>query len=183
MAVLRVMQLPRRAVIFVAILLATLAFDQGSKAWAKTLPVDPAGCPTADLAAHRCRGVPQSVIDGFWDWELALNDGAAFSNLRGSQVLLSLIAIGALVMLTVMARRTKPEQRIQRIAYAMIAGGALGNLIDRVRDGAVTDFVRWKAGSHEWPIFNVADVALVIGVALLVLESIAARRRPGTLLA
>lgn len=177
------MQLPRRAVIFVAILLATLAFDQGSKAWAKTLPVDPVGCTTADLAAHRCRGVPQSVIDGFWDWQLALNDGAAFSNLRGSQVLLSLIAIGALVMLTVMARRTKPEQRLQRIAYAMIAGGALGNLVDRVRDGAVTDFVRWKVGGHEWPIFNIADVALVIGVSLLVLESIAARRRPGTLTA
>ncbi len=177
------MQLPRRAVIFVAILLATLAFDQGSKAWAKTLPTSPAGCATAELAAHRCHGVPQPVIEGLWDWELALNDGAAFSNLRGSQVLLSLIAVGALVMLVVMARRTRPEQRLQRVAYAMIAGGALGNLIDRLRDGAVTDFVRWKVGEHAWPIFNVADVALVIGVALLLLESIAARRRPGTLAA
>lgn len=177
------MQLPRRVVIFVAILVATLAFDQGSKAWAKTLPVQPANCTTADLAAHRCHGVPQTVIAGFWDWELALNDGAAFSNLRGQQIILSLIAVGALVMLIAMARRTKPEQRLQRAAYAMIAGGALGNLIDRVRDGAVTDFVRWRIGSHDWPIFNVADVALVIGVALLLLESIAARRRPGTLAA
>lgn len=177
------MQLPRRVVIFVAILIATLAFDQGSKAWAKTLPTSPAACDTADLAAHRCQGVPQSVIGGFWDWELALNDGAAFSNFRGKQVLLSLIACAAVLVLVVMARRTKPEQRLQRAAYAMIAGGALGNLIDRVRDGAVTDFVKWKVGSHEWPIFNVADVALVIGVALLLLESIAARRRPGTLAA
>ena len=177
------MQLPRRVVIFVAILLATLAFDQGSKAWAKTLPVQPANCSTAELAAHRCHGVPQPVVAGFWDWELALNDGAAFSNFRGNQVVLSLIAVGALVMLVWMARRTKPEQRLQRAAYAMIAGGALGNLLDRVRDGAVTDFVRWKVGSHAWPIFNVADVALVIGVALLVLESIAARRRPGILAA
>jgi signal peptidase II len=52
-----------------------------------------------------------------------------------------------------------------------------------VREGAVVDFVRWKLGGHQWPIFNVADVALVIGVALLLLESIAARRRPGTLTA
>ncbi len=177
------MQLPRRVVIFVAILVVTLAFDQGSKAWAKTLPVQPANCSTAELAAHRCHGVPQPVVAGFWDWELALNDGAAFSNFRGNQVVLSLIAVGALVMLVWMARRTKPEQRLQRAAYAMIAGGALGNLLDRVRDGAVTDFVRWKVGSHAWPIFNVADVALVIGVALLVLESIAARRRPGILAA
>lgn len=177
------MQLPRRVAIFVAILVVTLAFDQGSKAWAKTLPVQPANCSTAELAAHRCHGVPQPVVAGFWDWELALNDGAAFSNFRGNQVVLSLIAVGALVMLVWMARRTKPEQRLQRAAYAMIAGGALGNLLDRVRDGAVTDFVRWKVGSHAWPIFNVADVALVIGVALLVLESIAARRRPGILAA
>ena len=177
------MQLPRRAVIFVAILLVTLAFDQGSKAWAKTLPTSPPGCSTAELAAQRCHGIPQPVIDGLWDWELAQNDGAAFSNLRGSQVLLSLLAVGALVMLVVMARRTRPEQRLQRAAYAMIAGGALGNLIDRLRDGAVTDFVRWRVGEHAWPIFNVADVALVIGVALLLLESIAVWRRPGTLAA
>ncbi len=177
------MQPPRRVVIFVAILLGTLAFDQGSKAWAKTLPVQPATCSTAELAAHRCHGVPQTVVEGFWDWELALNDGAAFSNLRGQQLVLSLIAVSALVMLVLMARRTTPEQRLQRAAYAMIAGGALGNLVDRVRDGAVTDFVHWKVGSHEWPIFNVADVALVIGVAVLLLESIAARRRPSTLAA
>lgn len=174
----------KRLVIFVAIFLATLAFDQGSKAWARSsLPVQPADCSTAELAAHRCRGVPQSVIDGFWDWELAMNDGAAFSNLRGSRILLSLIACAAIVLLCVIARRTKAEQRLQRVAYAMIAGGALGNLVDRVRDGAVVDFVRWKIGGHQWPIFNVADVALVIGVALLLLESIAARRRPGTLTA
>lgn len=173
----------KRVVIFVALVLATFAFDQGSKAWARTLPVKPADCGTAALAAHTCHGVPQPVIAGFWDWELAMNDGAAFSSWRGSQVLLSLIAIGAIGFLCVLARRTRPEQRLQRVAYAMIAGGALGNLLDRVRDGAVVDFVHWKVGTLDWPIFNVADVALVIGVALLVLESIAARRRPGTLAA
>ena len=173
----------RRVVIFVAMLLVTLAADQGTKAWAHTLPTAPADCTLAQLATRQCHGVPQPVISGFWDWELALNDGAAFSNFRGSQVVLSLIAFGALIMLGVMAWRTKPEQRLQRVAYALIAGGALGNLIDRLQDGAVTDFVRWRIHEHRWPIFNVADVALVIGIALLVLESIAARRRPSTLAA
>jgi signal peptidase II len=173
----------RRVVIFVAMLLVTLAADQGTKAWAQTLPTAPADCTMAELATRQCAGVPQPVISGFWDWELALNDGAAFSNFRGSQVVLSLIAFGALIMLGVMAWRTRPEQRLQRVAYALIAGGALGNLIDRLRDGAVTDFVRWRIHEHRWPIFNVADVALVIGIALLVLESIAARRRPSTLAA
>jgi lipoprotein signal peptidase len=163
------MQFPRRAAIFVVVLLVTLAFDQGSKAWARDLPVDPAGCTTQALASHHCRGVPQPVIEGYWDWELAMNDGAAFSNLRGSRVLLTLLALAALVMIGVMATRTPPEQRLRRFALAMIAGGALGNLVDRLRDGVVTDFVRWHWQEHLWPIFNVADAALVIGVALLVL--------------
>ena len=50
-------------------------------------------------------------------------------------------------------------------AFALIAGGALGNLIDRVRDGAVTDFVRWHVHEHMWPIFNVADAALLVGAS------------------
>ena len=175
------MRATRRGVIFIAMLLVTLALDQGSKAWARTLPVEPAGCTTAALAAHECRGVPQPVIAGLWDWELALNDGAAFSSFRGSRVLLTLLALGALVMLGVMAARTTPEQRLERVALAMIAGGALGNLIDRMRDGAVTDFVRWHYHEHRWPIFNVADVVLVIGVALLMMESVLGRRRPATL--
>ena len=171
-----------RGVIFLAIFFCTAGFDQGSKEWAKTLPVEPAGCAVpGDLIARRCAGVPQPVIEGIWDWELAFNDGAAFSSLRGSQVLLSLLAGLALVVLGVMAARTRPEQHLRRVALAIIAGGAIGNLIDRIRDGAVTDFVRWKAGAHTWPIFNVADAALVIGVILLLLDNFFERRRPARL--
>jgi signal peptidase II len=175
------MPISRRAVIFVALVLVTFAFDQGSKAWARTLPVDPPGCTTAELAAHRCRGIPQPVVAGYWDWELAMNDGVAFSSFRGKRVVLSLLAAAALVWIGIMAWRTKPEERMKRWGLAFVFGGALGNLFDRVRDGAVTDFVRWRIEDHRWPIFNIADVALVIGVALLVLESVAARRRPATL--
>jgi signal peptidase II len=164
--------------LFAAILALVVAFDQGSKAWARTLPVSPAGCDVpADLVAHRCRGVPQPVIDGFWDWELAFNTGAAFSSLRGSQYLLGALACLALIALGVMAWRARPEQRLRRIALGMIAGGALGNLIDRVRDGAVTDFVHWRVGEVSWPIFNVADVALIVGVGLMLLAELAEKRR------
>ncbi|HEU0032294.1 MAG TPA: signal peptidase II [Kofleriaceae bacterium] len=164
---------------FVAIVSFWLAFDQGTKAWARTLPVDPAGCAFSGLAEHRCAGVPQPVIDGVWDWELAANTGAAFSSLRGSRWILSALALAAIAALGVMAWKTAPEQRLKRFALAAIVGGAAGNLIDRVRDGAVTDFVRWRIGDHRWPIFNVADVALVIGVALLLLETVATSRRAG----
>ena len=175
------MRISRRAVLFVALVLITLAFDQGSKAWARTLPVDPPGCSTVELAAHRCRGIPQPVIAGYWDWELAMNDGVAFSSFRGERVVLSLLATAVLAWLCVMAWRTKPEERMKRWGLALIIGGALGNLVDRVLAGAVTDFVRWRIEDHRWPIFNVADVALVIGVAVLLLESVLARRRPATL--
>lgn len=145
----------RRAVIFVAIFLCTAGFDQGTKQWAQTLPP----------------GERVAVIDGVWDWELAMNKGVAFSTFADipyAQILLSILAAVMLVAIGVLAMRARPEERMKRVALALIAGGALGNLIDRVRDGAVTDFIRWRVGDHLWPIFNVADAALLIGVVLLV---------------
>jgi signal peptidase II len=167
-------------VIFVAIFLCTTGFDQGSKQWAKTLPTHPADCDVpADMVARHCAGVPQPLIHGVWDWELAMNDGIAFSTFAGGngQIILSIIAAIALIAIGIAAARTKPGEHLKRVGLAMIAGGALGNLIDRVRDGAVTDFIRWRAGDHLWPIFNVADAALVIGVGLLLIESALAKRR------
>ncbi|HEX3479905.1 MAG TPA: signal peptidase II [Kofleriaceae bacterium] len=173
----------RGAVVFAVILIAALAADQLSKAWARTLPVAPAGCAQpGDLLAGRCAGVPQPVVDGYWDWELAYNPGVAFSAFAsaaghtGMRVILVVIAAIALVGISLLALRAAPDQRWRRAAYALIASGALGNLVDRVRDGAVTDFVRWRIHDHRWPIFNVADAALLIGVAVLLLDGLRTRR-------
>jgi signal peptidase II len=173
----------RAALLFAVILLATLAADQGSKAWARGLPVHPAGCVQPDqMLAARCIGMPQPVVDGYWDWELAYNPGVAFSTFAsftgrtGMQVILSLIAVIALIGITVLALRTQPGERGKRIGYALVAGGALGNLVDRLHDGAVTDFVRWRIHEHRWPIFNLADAALLIGVVLLVIGGMRSRR-------
>ena len=155
----------RRAVLFVAIFLCTTGFDQASKQWAEgTLPP----------------GKAQPFIEGFWDWELARNTGVAFSQLTdvgGGQIVLSILAALALIGIGVVAARTRPEQRMKLAGLSLIGGGALGNLIDRIRAGGVTDFVRWKAGDHLWPIFNVADAALVVGICVLLLESVLAKRR------
>ena len=143
-----------RAATFITVFLCSAGFDQGTKEWALTLPP----------------GEPQPVIKGVWDWELAHNPGVAFSSftkLPHGQLLLSLLAIAMVLVVLVIAARTRPDQRLARVAYAMIAGGALGNLIDRLRHGAVTDFIRWRAGDHLWPIFNVADALLLVGVVLL----------------
>ena len=151
---------------FLTIFALTAGFDQGSKEWARS-----------SLELHR----PEPVIAGFWDWELAMNPGAAFSSFAGggagTQIILSILAMFALVGIGVMAARTQPEQRLLRFALAMIGGGALGNLIDRMRDGAVTDFVRWRWYEHAWPIFNVADAALLLGAALLLVDSVVGYRR------
>jgi signal peptidase II len=148
----------RRAVIFVALFLCTTGFDQASKQWAQTLPAG--------------KRVP--VISGVWDWELAQNKGIAFSRFEdvgNAQLWLSLLAAAMLVAVGIWAWRTRPEERLKRVGLALIAGGALGNLIDRVRIGSVTDFIRWRAGSHMGPIFNVADAALLVGVVMLLLQS------------
>ena len=151
------------AVLFLAIFVTTTGFDQASKQWAETLPAG-----------------PHPFIHGVWDWEPAKNTGVAFSTfagVAGGQILLSILAIIALIAIGVAASRTRPEQRLKLAALALIGGGALGNLIDRIRAGGVTDFVRWKIGNHLWPIFNVADAALLVGVGLLLLESVFAKRQ------
>ncbi|HEU4612993.1 MAG TPA: signal peptidase II [Kofleriaceae bacterium] len=155
----------RRAVLFVAIFFCTTGFDQASKQWAE-----------GTLQA----GHPKPFIEGYWDWELARNTGVAFSTfagVEGGQIVLSLLAVAALIALGVVAMRTRPEDKLKLAGLALIGGGALGNLVDRIREGGVTDFVRWKVGEHLWPIFNVADAALLAGVGLLLLESALARRR------
>jgi signal peptidase II len=176
--------MPRPVIAFAVIVLATLAADQGSKVWAHMLPVTPAGCAQpAELLAYRCAGVPQPVVDGYWDWELAYNPGIAFSTFAavtgraGMQVILALFAALALVGIAVLALRTDPAERWKRAAYALVAGGALGNLVDRLHDGAVTDFVRWRIHEHRWPIFNVADAALVVGVVVLLIDGMRPRAR------
>lgn len=154
----------RRALLFLAIFVCTTGFDQASKHWAETLPA----------------GASQPFIDGYWDWQVAKNTGVAFSafaGIEGAQIVLALLAAAALIVIGVLAARTKPDERMKLAALALIGGGTLGNLIDRIRAGGVTDFIRWKVGEHAWPIFNLADVALLLGGGLLVLESVLARRR------
>ena len=159
------MSVSRRAwIVFATVLVITLVFDQGTKAWAR-----------GALELHR----PQAVIENVWDWELAYNPGAAFSMLSGGpllQILLAVLAAVALIGIGIVASRTRPEERLKRLGLAIIAGGALGNLVDRIRDGVVTDFIRWRCNEHKWPIFNVADAALLVGAVLVVIAGFSASR-------
>jgi signal peptidase II len=141
--------------LFVPVALAALALDQLSKWWARS-----ALTPGRDA----------QVLDGVWIHRLSFNPGMSFSMLQhfgGARVVLSIVALLACVAIVVMLRRVDPSRRVTIIGYALIAAGALGNAIDRIYSGVVTDFIVWRAGSHEWPVFNVADALLLAGVGLL----------------
>jgi signal peptidase II len=91
------------------------------------------------------------------------NDGVAFSSFAGSQVVVGLLVSVALVALAVwfLRNRTRP---LAWLAAGMLLGGAVGNIIDRILEGAVIDFLK----PPNWPAFNLADVSIVVGMLLLV---------------
>lgn len=116
------------------------------------------------------------VIDGFWEWQLAKNHGAAFSFLAGAsgwqRWFFSALALGISGLLVHWLRKLPRGHWREALPFALIIGGALGNLIDRVRFGYVVDFVHWYWREHSWPVFNLADSAIVAGAVLLVVASL-----------
>jgi signal peptidase II len=155
--------LPRRWKWFTAFGVATLVADQLTKYWARNgLPVDPRGY-----------GMPVRIIDGFWDWRLSYNTGSAFglfSSVGGARVFLTVVGLVALIAILWMVHKGGDAQRRLAAALGLVGGGAIGNVIDRLAFGKVTDFVVWKWHTHEWPTFNVADAALCVGVGLLFID-------------
>jgi signal peptidase II len=95
------------------------------------------------------------------------NTGAAFSIFRGHGNLFIVVSAIAAVLIAVFSREIAKMRTWEQAAFGLIMGGALGNLIDRVRFGAVVDFIDIGVGGARWPSFNVADSAISIGVAIL----------------
>ncbi len=118
---------------------------------------------------------PVPVIDGFWNWTLVHNYGAAFSFLSDAGgwqkwFFAGLAAVVSVVMALWLRLTPRADWR-NALPLALVIAGAIGNLIDRVRYGYVVDFIDWYVGKHHWPAFNVADSAIVVGAVLLVLFS------------
>ena len=143
-----------------ALLLAAfiLALDRATKIWAvHRLPLDQQGVTLIPKVLYFTR---------------TSNTGSAFGLFSHSTVLLaagSLLA--ALVIAYYIVRQRHLLPVILGIALALPLGGALGNFYDRARHGSVVDFIDMRIGSYAWPVFNVADSAICIGVALLALYS------------
>jgi signal peptidase II len=119
------------------------------------------------------RGEFKTVIEGFFKLRYSENTGVAFGRLQtlpGGRVLLTLIAIAAFVLVVYYLRKTASDFVRMQVALGLVGGGAIGNLIDRIAFGRVTDFIVWHYKHHEWPAFNIADAALVVGVGLMAID-------------
>ncbi len=123
------------------------------------------------------------VIEGLFSISHVRNRGAAFGILSDAGLpyqseILSLVSLGALFAIGTYAWNLPAEARLPRLGLACVLGGAVGNLIDRVRFGYVVDFIHVYWNQHVWPDFNLADSAITTGVVLLVLDMLRPARRP-----
>jgi signal peptidase II len=123
----------------------------------------------------------RDIVSGLLRLTYVRNRGAAFGVFSDAELpyqawLFAAVSLLALFAIAVYAWRLPTSNRVPRLALALIIGGALGNLIDRVRLGYVIDFVDVFWRTHHWPAFNVADSSITIGVSLLVLDMLRAPR-------
>ncbi len=152
---------------FISIIALVVAADQISKLWI-----------VRAFSLHESL----EVIPGFFNLTYLTNNGAAFSMLAGQpalwrQVFFISAAIVALIIICIAQRSFHRESKLYTVAFAFIAGGAIGNLIDRIRLGHVTDFLDVYLGTYHWPAFNVADAAITVGVSMFFIVNIAIERK------
>jgi signal peptidase II len=155
----------RHTALGLIVALIVLAADQASKYWV-----------VSGLELPRIGDIHLlSVLDLTW----VQNRGVTFGLLNGiggawSSAALAVFAVLVVGVLGLWLRRT--PSRLTAGALGAIAGGALGNVIDRLRFGWVVDFINAHVGQWHWPVFNIADTAIVCGVAVLILQAQFARR-------
>jgi signal peptidase II len=150
----------RKYVVFGVIAAISLLLDQWTKVLAR-----------AHLPQLGHRG--KVIIDGFFNLRYSENTGVAFGmaqTLPGGRILLTLVALGAFVLVLYYLRKSDERHLRMHVALGLVGGGAIGNLVDRIMYGRVTDFIVWYYKGHEWPAFNIADAALVVGVGLMALD-------------
>lgn len=148
----------KRIATIVILGILVLAADQLTKAWARSALRDKPAI---------------SLIDDYLLFKYYENPGVAFSlgrDLPYGRVILIVVGLAVLVLVWRAVRQVERRQKTADVAFALIAGGAIGNIVDRAWIGRVVDFIvmHWRQ-RHFWPAYNVADIALCVGVGLLLI--------------
>ena len=120
------------------------------------------------VTSNMSEGMGIPIIDGIFHLTFILNPGAAFGILENNRWFFVVTALSVLIFLFYYRRAIMAESKLEQMGIALFAGGALGNLIDRIRTGLVIDFFDFRI----WPIFNVADIAICLGVGLILWSTI-----------
>jgi len=162
--------LNKKHVVFFITLLLVAGLDQLSKWYI-----------TSTMSLH----ASYPVIDGFFNITYVRNPGAAFGFLANAaplfrSVFLIAVSAAAIAMILWFLAKNKTAAMLLTFALSLILGGAVGNLLDRIRFGDVVDFLDFYVASWHWPAFNVADSAISIGAVLLIVEMLR-RKKPRSL--
>ena len=135
---------------------------------------------TKQLASQNLELYRPQVITSWLNLTLAHNEGAAFSFLAGAggwqRWFFTVVAVVVSVVLLVWLKRLPHHARLLPVALTLVLAGALGNMVDRIRQGYVVDFIDIHFQGWHWPAFNVADSVIVTGVILLLIEGFIPRR-------
>ncbi len=149
---------------FLAVAAATLLLDQLTKALVR-----------AQMELHTA--IP--LLGDLLRLRYVRNSGAAFGMFQGSRYLFIAISIASVIAVIYLIRSGRYHFRGSHVAFGLVMGGALGNLIDRLLIPEVTDFIDMGIGLHRWPTYNIADVGLTLGVAYLAVAYLAGGWKEG----
>lgn len=116
-----------------------------------------------------------NIIDNFFSLTYVLNDGAAFSLFASRIYLLILIAIICLFFI-IYELKNNLDDRVLSIGYSLALAGLLGNFLDRLIDGYIIDYLSFKILGYNYPIFNFADILIVVGIVIVIIKEILKER-------
>ena len=109
-----------------------------------------------------------TIIPSFLNFTYVRNTGAAWSILEGNRIFLIMVSIVAITLVYFFMIKDKKIEKIEEIGYGILLGGIVGNLVDRTIFGYVIDFLHFTFGDYQFPVFNIADIGIVIGTCIIV---------------
>ncbi|WP_373084606.1 signal peptidase II [Sneathiella sp.] len=141
----------------IIVAIAVLAIDQISKIY------------LIDVMAAHPLGIE---VTSFFNLVMVWNRGVSFGMFAGDNMRWILVGVSSVISIVIIVWLGKATNKVLAIGLGFVLGGAVGNIIDRVRLGAVADFFDFDLIFMRWPAFNVADMAIIVGVAFIVLENL-----------